>query len=169
MSPPDDWDLVFTLNTLDGGAVVLNDNIPGFYSASNGTVSFGFQWFLTNDGQAIDPAFISSSDPFANNFNGTYKEAFAPIVADEPFLWAYWLDADFDTVITPGDYLGWAEFVYTSGDLTVLQSVADTSGQGIFAGTTTVVPESKFYAILAGSLVAIFSIIRRRRSRIQYI
>ncbi|MEO0797297.1 MAG: hypothetical protein AAFX93_19260 [Verrucomicrobiota bacterium] len=158
---PDNWNLIYG-SFPEFGFLPINENIPSFYSASPGSISFGYQWYLVNENQAIDPSFVSSSDPFANNFDNTFKEAFAPIVEGDPFLWAYWLDFDFSSSITPGDYLGWVELEYNSGDLVVLQSVADTSGQGIFAGTTTVVPESKFYSILAGCLTAAYVVVRKR-------
>ena len=60
---------------------------------------------------------------------------------------------------------GWAELVYTSSGLNLLDSAMTASQFGIIAGTTTVLPEPSSARILLSGIIGIALLRRRRTSR----
>ena len=60
---------------------------------------------------------------------------------------------------------GWAELVYTSSGLILLDSAMTASQFGIIAGTTTVLPEPSSASILLSGIIGIALLSRRWTSR----
>ena len=88
-----------------------------------------------------------------------------PITVNQPFYLAF--DFPLGLFNPPGnnlyaDMYGWAKLNYDGTSLQLLDSAAETTGVGIFAGTQDAVPEPGTLGLLLASIGAI---VARRRMR----
>ena len=120
------------------------------YTAGNVAI-----WFQTSLNSAVDANAVSSASYFCNPLTGTLGSIDVSI--DQVFYIGFLLWG-------PDNIYGWASLIWDGTTLTLLDSAAETTGVGIFAGTYDPVPEPSAGCLLAAGLTALA--LRRRRRRV---
>ena len=128
------------------------------------SIGIGHVWYSVAPGTVIDPAFAASAPAFANAFTGDLS-GHIQLTLNQTFLLGFWLDANVNAVPGPGDRFGWASFRYNASGLSLLGSAIESTGAGIIAGTTTVVPEPSTVCLLFSALAAAMTYLSCRRRR----
>ena len=132
------------------------------------TAGCGNFWFETAVGAPIDSQ-TAMTPPFAHNLGDEFGE-YAPVHLrlNEIFYLGFWFDVDEDTVPSDTvDIYGWASLLWDGTELTLVDSAAETTGVGIYAGTYDAIPEpTSAGLLLAGIAAALLRCRPRRRSRI---
>jgi hypothetical protein len=128
---------------------ILTDGPVDLLASWMVTAAVGHFWYETDEGAPIDANAVSMAVPFAENFSPTYGTIELEI--DRIFYLGFWLDADAGGA--PSDIYGWASLVYDGTTLSLVDSAAETTGVGIYAGTHTPVPEPATGALALAGLV----------------
>ncbi len=146
-----------------GGAAVWmyveGDSTSHLLVAEYATAAVGLIFYETDLGEPVDADAVLASDPFAENLTGTMGSL--DMAVDEIFYLGFCLSN------TPGDedsIYGWVALIYDGTTLTLVDSAAETSGVGIYAGTYTPIPEPTT-ACLALTGLAVLAVGRRWRRR----
>ncbi len=134
------YEMVYTDLSPDGGAAVLmsiTESGDGAVLAAEGyTTGDGCVWYQVQPGGLIHAATLSSSEPFSDSSTGELS-AF-DIAYDDVFYLAFALNDPYplDTIT-----YGWVALLYDGTTLTMVDSAAETSGVGLYAGTYSPIPE----------------------------
>ncbi|MDA3923803.1 MAG: PEP-CTERM sorting domain-containing protein [Kiritimatiellae bacterium] len=156
----DVWDYSIGTETQSGvGAGLLMTLVHGggtfgSLESYNYTTGVGHIWFETMSGTAVDGDAVNATEPFMNAFIpelGTID-----MVINQIFYIGYYVGAAGGY---NGEY-GWASLVWNGTELDLLDSAAETTGVGIYAGTYTAVPEPASAGLLLAGALLLF--IRRR-------
>ncbi len=127
--------------------------------AEDATIAVGLIFYETDLGEPVDADAVTAATPFAENL--TYTMGSLDMVVDEIFYLGFWLG---DTPGGVDSIYGWVALVYDGTTLTLVDSAAETSGVGIYAGTYTPIPEPNT-ACLALTGLAVLVTGRRWRWR----
>ncbi len=100
---------------------------------------------------------MSVATPFADNIIPTLGTVNIDI--NQIFYLGFWLDADAGGA--PSDIYGWAALRWDGAALTLVDSAAETTGVGIYAGTYDAIPEPATAGLLLAGIAA--ALLRRRR------
>ncbi len=119
--------------------VVEDDEVGTMLDAWGVITAVGSFWYETDLGDPVDADAVATADPFAENFTGALGSV--DMAVDEIFYIAFWLDTDGGGAGGSTDVYGWVALVYDGTTLTLVDSAAETSGVGIYAGTYTPIPE----------------------------
>ena len=122
-----------------------------FHGESLGGVGAAFS--IVNDGDVLDH---NNADPRGKSLNG-YQ-----LTLDQPFLVG--MDLSFLLTTVTAERFGWARLKYTATGLQILDQATALSGNGIIAGTTTVLPEPSTLSLIGVGAFALVTI-RRLKSR----
>ena len=140
-------------------SIAIDNNLvlsPTAYS-----VGIGHVWYSVTQGTAIDSAFASTEPAFVNAFTGDLSGR-VQLALGQTFLLGFWLDANGNGNPGSGDRFGWARLTYNSSGLSLVNSAIESTGTGIIAGTTTVVPEPSIFSLFLFALIPILYIGLRR-------
>ena len=143
-----------------GGAGVdfeVQDNGTLSLTATSVTVAVGHLWYETAYGAPVDANAVSVATPFADNIIPT--RGTVNIDINQIFFLGFWLDADAGGA--PSDIYGWASLLWDGTELTLVDSAAETTGVGIYAGTYDAIPEPSAAGLLLVGIAA--ALLRRRR------
>jgi hypothetical protein len=126
------------------------------------TLAVGHFWFETAFNAPVNAATVGSATPFAENFGlGGWQPIDLNI--NHVFYLGFWLDADGNgTPSASTDIYGWAALLWDGTELTLVDSAAETTGAGIYAGTYDAIPEPTSAGLL---LVGIAAALLRRKAR----
>ncbi len=123
----------------------------------------GHMWYAVSPDQPIDPGLVQgSTTAFHVGFAPGYEHVTeVPILmtSGAPFLLGFWIGPS--PVPTSGDVFGWAELMYDGSTLHLLDSAAETTRPGIFAGRYEAIPEPSSMLLLS---LAVIGLYRRMRS-----
>ena len=119
-------------------------------------------WFASEYGAAVDSSALADADFLAN----LEMEDFGPIGV--PLNQVFYLGFQLDGPPAP-DYphpplyyvYGWASLLWDGTELTLVDSAAETTGVGIYAGTYDAIPEPSAAGLLLVGIAA--ALLRRRR------
>jgi len=144
---------------LDGGSFST-------LSAQGASVGILQIWIATSAGTPIDALSFDSASVFANN--SPYMLGSIQMTANEPFYLEFGLGGTpvgQGSLGSQGSAYGWVELVYDGTTLTLLDSAAETTGIGIYAGTYTAIPEPCTAGLALAGLGAIALRRKLRRSK----
>ncbi len=122
------------------------------------TIGVGHIWYECDLGDPITAETVATADPFVNSFIG--QGGALTLDAGETIYAAFYVDGGG----VASDVYGWVALVYDGTTLTLVDSAAETSGVGIYAGTYTPIPEPDT-ACLALTGLAVLAVGRRWRQR----
>ena len=143
----------------DGASILIAIDSNLVLRPTNYSVGIGHVWYSVTPGTAIDSAFAASAPAFANAFTGDLSGRIQ-LSLGQTFLLGFWLDANGNSNPGSGDRFGWARFTYNSSGLSLVDSAIESTGTGIIAGTTTVVPEPStvwLFLVVAAPILIAFS------------
>lgn len=138
----------------DGAIVSIAIDNHSVLSPTAYSVGIGHVWYSVTQGTAIDPAFAASAPAFVNSFTGDLSGRIQ-LALGQTFLLGFWLDANGNSNPGSGDRFGWARLTYNSSGLSLVNSAIESTGTGIIAGTTTVVPEPSIICLFLFALIPI--------------
>ncbi len=123
------------------------------------TIGIAHLWFATEYGVAVDSSAMADADYLAN----LETEEYGPI--DVPLNQVFFLGFRLDGSDPPVSYYiyGWAALLWDGTQLTLVDSAAETTGVGIYAGTYDAIPEPTTAGLLLAGLAVLA--VRRRRMR----
>ncbi len=125
------------------------------------TAAVGHSWFETAYGSPIDMTAASLATPFVENFSDDWTPV--NLYLNQVFYLGFWLDADWSgTPSGTTDIYGWAALLWDGTELTLVDSAAETTGVGIYAGTYDAIPEPSTAGLLLVGIAAF--VLRRRRT-----
>jgi hypothetical protein len=119
------------------------------------SVGLGHIWFETSLGLAVDANALSTATPLMDAYIPEFGSL--QITINEVFYLGFFVDGH------PGSFeetYGWASLAWNGTELVLLDSAAEISGVGIYAGTYTAVPEP-ISAVL--SLIGISVLLIKRK------
>ena len=137
----------------DGATLTLAISPSNVLSATNFSVGISHVWYSVQPGTILNTAWASTATPFVNAQAGDLSGRIT-LTLGQPFLLGFWLDRNSNPAPVSGDRFGWAELVLTGSGLQLIRSATESSGMGLVAGTTTVVPEPSALGLIAMTLVA---------------
>jgi len=130
------------------------------------TIGIGHRWFATQYGAVLDASALLNADFL---LNGDTME-FGSI--EMPYNQVFYLGFSLDEGPLSGPYnntpdhyiYGWAALLWNGTELTLVDSAAETTGVGIYAGTYNAIPEPSAAGLLLAGLAA-FAMRRRHKRR----
>ena len=134
-----------------GAAIWVETDPNNFLLTMNsdigGTVGIGHSWYAVAESTAIDADFASNTTPFYSIYDsGNFSQSID--MSSQPFMLAFWLDANGTDVPDTNDTFGWAKFTYDGSTLNLIDSAAENDGVGIYAGQYQQVPEPSSVLLL---------------------
>jgi hypothetical protein len=125
---------------------------------TNGTETLGgvaARFLVVNDGDVLDKSHPVASAHLLNGYQ---------LVLNQPFLIGMDLSYMNGLGTITAERFGWARLEYTAAGLQVLDQATALGGNGIIAGTTTVLPEPSTLSLLTAGAVGLY-LVRRLKSR----
>ena len=157
-------DLAEEVGGLANVAFEAQQNLPFqlTLSAWGATAAVGHSWFETAHGSPIDMTAASLATPFVENFSDDWTPV--NLYLNQVFHLGFWLDVDWSgTPSSTTDIYGWAALLWDGTELTLVDSAAETTGVGIYAGTYDAIPEPAVAGLLLVGLAVLT--MRRRHTR----
>jgi hypothetical protein len=132
----------------------IDSNLKLVFNATTlGGVQAGFS--VVQDGDVLDQSHI---DPAGKTLNG-YQ-----LTLNQPFLVGMDM-INLSLMTVTQQRFGWARLEYTASGLQILGQATALGGNGIIAGTTTVLPEPSTLSLITAGAVGLLFAHRRLRSR----
>ena len=153
-----------------GGTGVLLELLSGpgpafSLQADNMTAGIIHMWFATQYGAAVDESAMAGADFLARSDTMEFGSIGVPL--NQIFYLGFRLDGppSPDYPHPPSYYIyGWAALLWNGTTLALVDSAAETTGVGIYAGTYDAIPEPTTVGLLLAGL-AILAVRRRRMRR----
>ena len=126
------------------------------------TLGIRHWWFATQYGTAIDASAMEDADYLVNADPVEFGSIYMPL--NQVFYLGFQLDGPPapDYPHPPLYYVyGWASLLWDGTELTLVDSAAETTGVGIYAGTYDAIPEPTSAGLLLAGIAA--ALLRRRR------
>lgn len=143
--------------------VVCGPGLEATLYARDMTVGIGHSWFTTQYGAALDASALVNAEYLGRN--DTYKLGSIEMPYDEVFYLGFQLDAPPNPAFpdVPVFIYGWAALLWDGTELTLVDSAAEMSGVGLYAGTYNAIPEPSAAGLLLVGVAAL--VVRRRHTR----
>ena len=129
---------------------------------NNMTLGIRHWWFAPQYGTAIDASAMEDADYLVNADPVEFGSIYMPL--NQVFYLGFQLDGPPapDYPHPPLYYVyGWASLLWDGTELTLVDSAAETTGVGIYAGTYDAIPEPTSAGLLLAGIAA--ALLRRRR------
>ena len=128
------------------------------------TVNIGHKWFTTQHGAALDTSALLNAEYLGRN--DTYALGSIEMPYNQVFYLGFQLDGA--APLLPDDTVafyvyGWAALLWNGTDLVLVDSAAETTGAGIYAGTYDAIPEPSAAGLFLAGLAVLA--MRRRHTR----
>jgi len=143
--------------------VVCGLGLEATLHARNVTVGIGHKWFTTQYGIVLDASALVKADYLANAYTMEFGSIEMPY--NQVFYLGFQLDAPPNPAFpdVPVFIYGWAALLWDGTELTLVDSAAEMSGVGLYAGTYNAIPEPSAAGLLLVGVAAL--VVRRRHTR----